>query len=142
MMSYATETYTTDEIYEMILSYKSNLKASNHLKKEYIRSIKAGGSIAQYGEESGMPKAVGQTGDPTSREVDRLISRDEMINRLENKVRYIQNRWSRILEEEQAIVFHLTLDGRSLRYISDATGHSKDKVKRILMKIAELLQDN
>jgi len=139
MMSYATE-YTTEEIYDFIVNYRSNLIAANRLKGEYIEII-AGGNISQYGLESAMPKAAGQTSDPTFNEINRLIKQDSMIDRLEHRVLYIQNRWNRITEERQAIVFQLTLSGRSFRYISEVTQQSIPTIRKTLKEICELLQD-
>lgn len=133
-------TYTSEEIYELLINYRSNLIAANKLKQEYISTI-SGGNISQYGLESSMPKAVGQTSDPTFNEISRLIKQDSMIDRLERKVLYIQNRWDRIVEEEQAIVFHLILTGRSFKYISEVTGRETRHVKQTLKNIAKLLED-
>lgn len=143
-MSYATnEKLEVSTIYKMILEYRTNLIAANKLKNEYI-SVIAGGSIAQYGIESSMPKAAGGTSDPTFNEITRLIKQDTVIDRFENKVRYIQNRWDRILksdDEVQAIVFHLALSGNTITDISETTGYSRSKVRNNLMNCAEMLQD-
>ena len=143
-MNYATnEKLEVSTIYKMILEYRTNLIAANKLKNEYI-SVIAGGSIAQYGIESSMPKASGGTSDPTFNEITRLIKQDTVIDRFENKVRYIQNRWDRILksdDEVRAIVFHLALSGNTITDISETTGYSRSKVRNNLMNCAEMLQD-
>ena len=140
-MSYATnKKYTSDEIYELIFNYRSNLIAANRLKKEYIDTI-VGGNISQYGLEASLPKAVGQTSDPTFNEINRLIKQDSMIDRLENKVRYIQNRWSRIIDEEQAVVFNLALNGHNIKTISEMTSQSTRKVSRRIHEVCILLMD-
>lgn len=141
MITYATnKKYTSEEIYELIFNYKSNLIAANRLKKEYIDTI-AGGNIAQYGIEATLPKPVGQTSDPTYNEINRLIKQDSMIDRLENKVRYIQNRWSRIVNEEHAIVFNLALNGHNIKEISEMTHQSTRKVSRRIHEVSILLMD-
>lgn len=143
-MNYATnKQYTKEEIYDFILNYRSNLIARNRLRQEYIEVI-AGGNISQYGLESSMPKASGGTSDPTFQEIARLIKQDKMIDRLEHRVLYIQNRWGRIIESEnevQAIIFNLVLSGRSFRYISDAVQLDMRAVKKNLEEVAEKLID-
>lgn len=143
-MSYATnKQYTKEEIYEFIMNYRSNLIAANKLKKEYIEVI-AGGNISQYGIESSIPKASGGTSDPTFNEIARLIKQDRMIDRLEHRVLYIQNRWDRIIEsddEPRAIVFHLILSGKSFSYISHALGMDNRTIKKKLEEVAEILMD-
>lgn len=142
-MNYATKKYTMEEIYDFILNYRTNLIARNRLRQEYIDVI-AGGNISQYGLESSMPKASGGTSDPTFQEIARLIKQDKMIDRLEHRVLYIQNRWGRIIESEnevQAIIFNLVLSGRSFRYISDAVQLDMRAVKKNLEEVAEKLID-
>ena len=132
-----------EEIYDFILNYRTNLIARNRLRQEYIEVI-AGGNISQYGLESSMPKASGGTSDPTFQEIARLIKQDKMIDRLEHRVLYIQNRWGRIIESEnevQAIIFNLVLSGRSFRYISDAVQLDMRAVKKNLEEVAEKLID-
>lgn len=142
-MNYATKKYTMEEIYDFILNYRTNLIARNRLRQEYIDVI-AGGNISQYGLESSMPKASGGTSDPTFQEITRLIKQDKMIDRLEHRVLYIQNRWDRIIErddETRAIVFNLILSGKSFGYISKTVGMDNRTIKKRLEEVAEILMD-
>lgn len=132
-----------EEIYDFILNYRTNLIARNRLRQEYIDVI-AGGNISQYGLESSMPKASGGTSDPTFQEITRLIKQDKMIDRLEHRVLYIQNRWDRIIErddETRAIVFNLILSGKSFGYISKTVGMDNRTIKKRLEEVAEILMD-
>ena len=81
---------------KLINDYHSNLKHLIELNKEYYDEV-LGGNIAMYGLEAAMPKAVGGNSDPVFREVNRQIKRDKRIDRIQNKVLYIQNRWDRII---------------------------------------------
>lgn len=133
-------TYTTEEIMTLIKEYQTNVKAINHLRKEYL-DIVCGGNIAQYGIEATMPKPQGQTSDPVLREVERLMKQDKMIARYEQKVLYIQNRWDRVVDETQAVVFNQILSGVSYDYIAKTIGVSKQRIHQILIDIAVILKD-
>lgn len=133
-------TYTTEQIMTLIKDYQTNVQALHHLRKEYV-DVVCGGNISQYGIEATMPKPQGQTSDPVLREVQRLMRQDTMIARYEQKVLYVQNRWDRITDETQGIVFNQLLSGVSYSYIAKSLGTSKQRVQQIVTEIAELLTD-
>lgn len=133
-------TYSTKQVLTMIKEYQKNVKAIAHLRKEYLESI-CGGNIAQYGIESTMPKAVGQTSDPVFREVTRLLKQDKVIAKFEMKVEYIQNRWDRVTDETQEIILSQVLSGTSYVYIAETMGISKTRVNQIMNDIAKILTD-
>ena len=141
-MSYATK-YTTEKIMKLINDYHSNLKHLIELNKEYYDEI-LGGNIAMYGLEAAMPKAVGGNSDPVFREVNRQIKRDKRIDRIQNKVLYIQNRWDRIIErsdEKLGMVFHYRLKGYTYEHISKILQCTPQRVHQIQLEIAEILKD-
>lgn len=133
-------TYSTKQVLTLIKEYQKNVKAIAHLRKEYLESI-CGGNIAQYGIESSMPKAVGQTSDPVFKEVNRLLKQDKVIQRFENKVKYIQNRWDRVTDETQEVILSQVLSGTSYEYIAETMGISKQRVHQIINDIAIILTD-
>lgn len=133
-------TYTTEQVMTLIYDYKENFTVYTNLMKEY-QDVVMGGSIAQYGIESTMPKPQGQTSDPILREVQRLIKQDTVITKYETKVRYIQNRWDRIIDEKQAIAFNLKLNGKSNKIIAETIGCDVRKVKKILEEVAKIMTD-
>lgn len=133
-------TYTTEQIARMIKEYQTNVRAVAKLQKEYIEDV-CGPSIAQYGIEATMPKPQGQTSDPVLREVQRLIRQDTVIAKYEQKVLYIQNRWDRIIDERQAMVFNQVLSGASYDVVAKTIGLTKPRVHQIILDIAEMLKD-
>ena len=91
-----------------------------------------------------MPKAVGGNSDPVFREVNRQIKRDKRIDRIKNKVLYIQNRWDRIIErsdEKLGLVFHYRLKGYTYERISKILQCTPQRVHQIQLEIAEILKD-
>lgn len=133
-------TYTTEQIARMIKEYQTNVRAVAKLRKEYIEDV-CGASIAQYGIEATLPKPQGQTSDPVLREVQRLMRQDSVIAKYERKVLYIQNRWDRITDERQAMIFNQVLSGTSIESVSETMGLSRQRIHQIVNEIAELLKD-
>lgn len=140
-MSYATnEQYSTEKIMDLINNYPyyiSRLKEMNALYQSEV----GGGSIAQYGIESAMPKAQGGNSDPVHNDVLRRMKMNKEITRIENKVRYIQNRWDRITDERMALVFNLRLNGETYTEIAKMLGVTKQRVHQIMNGITVLLKD-
>lgn len=139
-MTYTTKEYTTEQIARMIKEYQTNVRAVAKLRKEYIEDV-CGASIAQYGIEATMPKSQGQTSDPVLREVQRLMRQDTVIAKYERKVLYIQNRWDRITDEKQAMIFNQVLSGASFEAIAKTMEVSRQRIHQIVNEIAELLKD-
>ena len=133
-------TYTTEQIARMIKEYQMNVKIVAKLRKEYIEDV-CGASIAQYGIEATLPKPQGQTSDPILREVQRLMKQDTVIAKYEAKVRYIQNRWDRITDEKQAMIFNMVLSGVAYDKIAKTVELSAQRIHQIINEIAEILKD-
>lgn len=117
-----------------------NVKVVAKLRKEYIEDV-CGANISQYGIEATMPKPQGQTSDPILREVQRLMKQDTVIAKYEAKVRYIQNRWDRITDEKQAMIFNMVLSGVGYDKIAKTVELSAQRIHQIINEIAETLKD-
>lgn len=140
-MNYATnEKYSTEKIMDLINNYPYYISRLKELNSQYQSEI-GGGMTAQYGIESAMPKAQGMNSNPVENDVMRRKKMDKEITRLENKARYIQNRWDRITDERMALVFNLRLNGMTYRTIAFDLGISKSRVHQVMDEICELLQD-
>lgn len=140
-MSYATnEKYSTEKIMDLINNYPYYISRLKELNSQYQSEI-GGGMTAQYGIESAMPKAQGMNSNPVENDVMRRKKMDKEITRLENKARYIQNRWDRITDERMALVFNLRLNGMTYRTIAFDLGISKSRIHQVMDEICELLQD-
>ncbi|WP_210126550.1 hypothetical protein [Mammaliicoccus sp. N-M50] len=133
-------TYSTKQVLTLIKEYQDNVKTIARLRKEYIENV-CGGNIAQYGIESSMPKAVGQTSDPVFREVTRLLKQDKMLNRYENKIKYVQDRWDRVSDETQETILNQVLSGVSYEEIAKTMGKTPSRISQIVKEIAVIMTD-
>lgn len=120
-----------------------NKKEIENILKDYhwmINSVKilkdsmkdAGeGLTAQYGDEAGMPKAQGITGDPIYREIERREKRYSVINKYKAKISIIQDRLHIIEDDRELEVLHWLLEGKSYRWIGYHMGLSDRHIRRI-----------
>lgn len=91
---------------------------------------------ATYGDEAGMPKAQGNHSDPLFFEVVRREKAYKSIKKMEDKVKFIQERMKLVDDPKQVLVLNKMLDGESMRSISRATGIPLTNVRRIRDEIA------
>jgi len=130
-----------------------NKKEIENILKDYhwmINSIKilnnsmldAGeGLTAQYGNEAGMPKPQGVTGDPIYREVARREKRYSVIEKYKVKISVIQERFHLIVDDRDLEVLHWLLEGKSYRWIALHMGLSHSHIRRIRESIVEQLSE-
>ncbi|MCG1009239.1 hypothetical protein J4760_04125 [Salinicoccus sp. ID82-1] len=136
---------TPDMVLEWIRDYQRNRLTLIKLEKDYQNAIRGGGATAQYGEESVMPKAIGGNGDPVYREVNIILNYETgVINNIDYKIKYIENRMHRIKKERHGIVFSLRSRGYTSQMIAERLGISRTGVQNILRDISEVLigEDN
>lgn len=139
-MNYATETYSTEKIMDLINSYPYYISRLKELDAQYKSEV-GGGATSQYGIDAAMPKAQGGNSDPAHNDTIRRMKMDKELNRLQAKVRYIQNRWDRITDERTALVFNLRLNGMTYQSISKEVGVSPQRAHSIMNEVCETLQD-
>ncbi|WP_342515600.1 LuxR C-terminal-related transcriptional regulator [Sutcliffiella sp. FSL R7-0096] len=99
------------------------------------------GLTAQYGDEAGMPKAQGITGDPIYREVVRREKRYSVIEKYKAKISVIQDRLHLIIDDRELEVLHWLLEGKSYRWIALHMGLSHSHIRRIRESIVNRLCD-
>jgi DNA-directed RNA polymerase specialized sigma subunit len=97
------------------------------------------GITAQYGEESGQPKAQGTSSDPVYKEVLRREKRYHIIEKYKAKISIIQDRFHLIEDDREIEVLHWLLEGKSYRWIGKHMGLSFSHIKRIRDSIVEQL---
>ena len=140
-MNYATnEKYSTEKIMDLINNYPFYIKRIIKLRERYLNEV-AGGNISQYGIESSLPKPQGNNSDPVYNEMQRLLKMDKELSRLEYKVRYIQNRSERVVDERLGLVFNMRLSGKTYQEIADELEVTKPRVNQIMNEICTILQD-
>ena len=99
------------------------------------------GLTAQYGDEAGMPKPQGITGDPIYREVVRREKRYSVIEKYKAKISVIQDRLHLIKDDRELEVLHWLLEGKSYRWIALHMGLSHSHIRRIRESIVNQLSD-
>ena len=67
----------------------------------------------------------------------RLMKMDQELTRLENKTRYIQNRWNRITDERLATILNLRLSGYIYKEIAERVGLSEPRVNQLMKEICK-----
>ena len=100
------------------------------------------GLVAQYGDEAGMPKAQGVSGDVVLSEVVRRGKRWDQIAEYEGKIKLIQSNIYVITDEREAEILHWLLEGKSHSWISRHMGLSHTHVNRISISIAKQIAEN
>lgn len=140
-MNYATnKQYTIEKIMDLINNYPFYIKRIIKLRERYLNEV-AGGNISQYGIESTLPKPQGNNSDPVYNEMQRLLKMDKELSRLECKVRYIQNRGERVVDERLGLVFNMRLSGKTYQEIADELEVTKPRVNQMMNEICTILQD-
>lgn len=140
-MNYATnKQYTIEKIMDLINNYPFYIKRIIKLRERYLNEV-AGGNISQYGIESSLPKPQGNNSDPVYNEMQRLLKMDKELSRLEYKVRYIQNRGERVVDERLGLVLNMRLSGKTYQEIADELEVTKPRVNQMMNEICTILQD-
>ena len=104
----------------------------NEIKRQRELLRDAGTNIvAQSGLESSMPKAKGDTSDPVAMEVIRRDKASKWMQKLEQKVLFIQERIPIIQDEREKAVLQCMLDGMSMIAIGRHMGLSRRHVYNI-----------
>jgi len=94
-----------------------------------------GGNLVAHIDD--MPKAKGLTGDPVALEVIRRDKKSQWVEKLEQKVLFIQKRISVITDEREKAVLNCMLDGMSMKAIGQHMGLSRTHIYNIKESIIE-----
>lgn len=100
------------------------------------------GLVAQYGDEAGMPKAQGVTGDVVLSEVIRRGKRWDLIDEYERQIKLIQENIHVITEEREVEILHWLLEGKGHSWISRHMGLSHTHIKRLSASITKQMTEN
>lgn len=96
---------------------------------------------AAYGVESSMPKAKGGTSNPVHQEVSRRERQWRRIEKLEEKIRFIQERIELINDERERTVMDCMLDGMSFTAIAYHLRISKGHIYNIKDSVVDRLYE-
>lgn len=131
---------TKKEIEQILKDYHWMINEIKRQRKMLSDEVN-GNFTAQYGIEASLPKGKGQNGDPIFQEVVRREKKSKWIERLEQKVLYIQSRVDRITDERERAVLECILDGMSMKAISRHMGLSTRHIQRIKNSIVTQMSD-
>lgn len=114
----------------------------NEIKRQRDLLSHIGGNVvAQGGIESSMPKAQGETSDPVALEVIRRDKNGKWLNKLEDRVLFVQRRICVIQDEREKVILECMLDGLSMRAIGKHVGLSERHIFRIKSSIVSKMAD-
>lgn len=115
---------------------------TNEIARQRGLLVDAGENLtAQYGIQMVMPKGSG-TSDPIYIEVQRRVKKTKRVERLEKKVKYIQDRVYLIENEREKTVLDCLMDGMSMIKISRHMGLSERHIYGLRDSIAETMMKN
>lgn len=101
----------------------------NEIKRQRELMKITGGNLVAHLDD--MPKAKGFTSDPVAREVIRRDEASKWVQKLEEKVLFVQKRMKYITNERERAVLECLLDGLSILAISKHMGLSERHVRRL-----------
>lgn len=107
-------------------------------EREEMEHIKGGNMISQITD---MPKAAGgTTGDPVANEAIRRADKSKRIQKLEQKVLFIQKYSKYIKDSREIAVLNLMLDGMSMKAISNHMKLSRTHIYNIKESIVSKIE--
>lgn len=110
----------------------------NEIKRQReLMDYQSGHLVAQSGIESVMPKSQGNTSDPVAMEVIRRDKASRWVQKLEEKVLFIQKRMSIITDEREKAVLECMLDGMSMSAIGKHMGLSRRHIYNIKESVVD-----
>lgn len=110
-------------------------------QRDLLKDYQGGNLVAKSGVESVMPKAQGATSDPVAMEVVRRDKASRWVQKLEEKVLFVQQRMSTITDEREKAVLECMLDGMSMRAIGQHMGLSERHIFRLRDSIVSQMAD-
>src|SRR5699024_907411 len=127
------------EIEQALRDYNWMIKEIKR-QRELLGHIKTN-IVSQSGLESSMPKAQGVTSDPVAIEVIRREKKSKWVEKLEEKVLFIQKRISFITNEREKAVLECMLDGLSMSAIGRHMGLSERHIRRLKDSIVSKMSE-
>jgi DNA-directed RNA polymerase specialized sigma subunit len=135
-MSVAT-TYSPEQVSNIIRDYHWMVKEISRINN-ILKDTEFTGT-AQYGLEATLPKGNKVHHDKMDFEVDRRIKKSRRVEKMERKIRFIQERFDRLKDEREKVILDCLLDGMNLTDISEHLGMSRKHIHKIKDNIAEQL---
>lgn len=133
MRSDSLSYYTVKKILSIINSYHVNIENAKDLSRE-MRSV----GVSQYGIESTIPKS-NTISNVVEKEAIRQMNMSSFFAEMMTDIKYLQDRWGRITDEQDAIILSMRLSGYSVSVISERVKVSRKTVYLRLEDIARTI---
>ena len=127
--------YTTDRVVKIIKNYHDILKIINEALGDKAKSV----GVSQYGIEATMPKGNG-TSDQTGRQALENIESVKFVSKKISDIKYINDRLDNIVNERDAIIMQMLINGKSQLEIGQFLDISQSAVNHRIEKIAEQIK--
>ena len=129
-----TQDYSINKILQIIKYYHINMQNLKVLERD-MRSV----GVSQYGEESALPRG-NKISNIVENEALRQIENTKFWAEIITDIKYLQDRWHRITDEQEAMVLNLRLSGHSVRDIAQLMKMDRSNVYRMLRSIAKQIK--
>lgn len=129
-----TKDYSVEKILQIIKYYHVNIQNLRELERD-MRSV----GVSQYGEESSLPRG-NKISNIVENEALRQIEKTKFWAEIITDIKYLQERWHRITDEQEAMVLNLRLNGYSVRDIAQLMKMDRSNVYRMLKSIAKQIK--
>ena len=129
-----TKDYSVEKILQIIKCYHVNIQNLKELERD-MRSV----GVSQYGEESALPRG-NKISNVVENEALRQIEKTKFWAEIITDIKYLQERWHRITDEQEAMVLNLRLNGYSVSDIAQIMKMDRSNVYRMLRNIAKQIK--
>ena len=126
--------YSIEKILQIIKYYHVNIQNLRELERD-MRSV----GVSQYGEESALPRG-NKISNVVESEALRQIENSKFWAEIITDIKYLQDRYHRITDEQEAMVLNLRMDGYSVSDIAQIMKMDRSNVYRILKSIAKQIK--
>ncbi|MFO3693628.1 hypothetical protein [Staphylococcus felis] len=130
--------YNTKQVIEMLKNYKKDRETLERLTAEFDNNLTTGEGVAQYGTNAAMPKS-NKISDPTFHRAKQLLYSNNVIENMENRIKFIDESQNKLIKDNHIIVFVLRREGHTCDYIKNVLQVSRTRVHGILNEIAQVL---
>lgn len=129
------EYYTIDKIVSIIKNYDVNLRYVNELREQVKRSV----GVSQYGIEATMPHS-NEINSVVESQALKTIEKTKHIAEKITDIKYLQQRWDRVKEEEDAMVLNLFLIGHNTNKVAEIMNKDNKTIENRVKKIAYVIK--
>ncbi|MCQ9290684.1 hypothetical protein [Staphylococcus hyicus] len=129
--------YRPKQVIGMLKTYKDDKDTLEKLTAEFDNNNTCGEGVAQYGTDAAMPRG-NNISDPTFQRARDLLTSNNVIRNLENRVEFIESNQHKLIKDKHVIVFVLRIQGHTCDYIGQTLLVSRTQVHNYINEIAQI----